>query len=177
MFGNTKRPSMHFADRRINVNSREVSSDLYTSSANWQQASKLTYYPTEHTEHVTSTIAWSDCAIQGYIILIIMFTEPTNTWIHPRLMNGNRRKKVKIKMKANKLDKPNKRLQSQGHVKRGLQLYKKVYIIIIIIISKFNAYCLHSCREHATLILLHFPIRCDLASRSLKRAWADRASF
>ena len=51
---------------------------------------------------------------------------------------------------------------------------KKVYRC-----SKFNAYCLLRCREHATLIYFTLPTHCDLASRSRspKRAWGSRASI
>ena len=60
----------------------------------------------------------------------------------------------------NKLDKPYKRVQSQGqgHVKIAYRC------------RTFNAYCLLSCREHATLICLHLPTHCNLAPRSPKRA-------
>ena len=42
--------------------------------------------------------------------------------------------------KKNKMDKAYKHLQSQGHIKMAYHC------------SKFNAYCLLTCREHATLI-------------------------
>ena len=65
---------------------------------------------------------------------------------------------------------PYKRLQGQGlgHVKI------KTYCC-----NKFNADCLLSCREHATLICLPLLTHCDFASRSRSstRAWAYRASI
>ena len=60
---------------------------------------------------------------------------------------------------GDKMVKPYKRLRSQSHVNKEKE--KKAYRC-----SKFNAYCLLSCREHATLIVLSLPTRCDLASRS-----------
>ena len=72
-YGNMKRPSMHFTDRRITVLLYSkfkywgCECDLHTKSRrpNWQQASKLTSNTTlwsDRTEH--ATIAWSDCAIE-----------------------------------------------------------------------------------------------------------------
>ena len=70
----------------------------------------------------------------------------------------------------NKLDKP----YNDIHVCKVKIKVKMAYRC-----SKFNAYCLHSCREHATMIYLPLPTHCDLASRSrsTKQAWAYRASM
>ena len=54
--------------------------------------------------------------------------------------------KKSCREKINKMDKPYKRLQSQGHVKWPTVI----------------AYCLLSCREHATLICVPFPIQVTL---------------
>ena len=63
----------------------------------------------------------------------------------------------------NKLDKPYKRLQSQGHVKKKKKAYRCC--------SKFNNCCLLSCRNSSTLNFCLLPTHCDLASR-----WRSRSS-
>ena len=53
---------------RVHLSSKVVSSGLHTK---WRRlaAGFKASYPTERTDH--ATIAWSDCAINVYIIIII----------------------------------------------------------------------------------------------------------
>ena len=64
LFQITNRPSIHFTDRRISVLLYRVGYRLVTCTL---AAGFKTYYPTEH-----ATIAWSDRAIEVYIINTII---------------------------------------------------------------------------------------------------------
>ena len=71
------------------------------------------------------------------------------------------------------MDKPYKRLQSQGQG-QVKNIKKKAYRC-----SQFNAYCLLSCRGHATLIFLNFvdPLWSCIKVKVIETCIAYRASM